>query len=56
MCKDYDVLYKTTIDGNEVERISRVTFIIDKNGVISKIWNPVDPNGHAMQILDFLSR
>ena len=55
MCKDYDVLYNALVDEKEVERISRVTFVIDENSVISKIWNPVDPNGHANQILEFLN-
>jgi peroxiredoxin Q/BCP len=55
MCKDYDVLYNAVVDEQEVERISRVTFVIDENSVISKIWNPVDPSGHANQILEFLN-
>ena len=55
MCKDYDVLYNAVVDEQEVERISRVTFVIDENSIISKIWNPVDPNGHANQILEFLN-
>jgi len=54
MCKNYDVSYKADVDGVEVERIYRITFVIDEDGYISKIWNPVDPNGHAEQIIKFL--
>lgn len=31
---------------------SRVTFLIDKTGVIRKVWESVSPGRHAAEVLD----
>jgi thioredoxin-dependent peroxiredoxin len=32
--------------------IHRKTFLIDKNGIVRKIWHKVTPDGHAREVLD----
>ena len=56
MCTDYDVLVDKIVHGHTVKGITRITFLIDESGIIKKIWNPVDPNGHAEEILNVISR
>ena len=55
MCADYDVLVDKIVHGHTVKGITRITFLIDELGMIKKIWNPVDPNGHAEEILNELT-
>ena len=55
MCEDYDVLVDKIVHGHTVKGITRITFLIDELGMIKKIWNPVDPNGHAEEILNELT-
>ena len=55
MCADYDVLVDKIVHGHTVKRITRITFLIDESGIIKKIWNPVEPNGHAEEILNVIS-
>tara|TARA_B100000029_G_scaffold55781_3_gene50592 strand:+ start:7949 stop:8413 length:465 start_codon:yes stop_codon:yes gene_type:complete len=56
MCADYDVLIDKIVHGHTVKGISRITFLIDESGTIKKIWNPVDPNGHAEEILNEINK
>jgi|TARA_B100001971_G_C17846813_1_gene361410 peroxiredoxin Q/BCP len=56
MCTDYDVLVDKIVHGHTVKGITRITFLIDESGIIKKIWNPVDPHGHAEEILNVISR
>jgi len=56
MCEDYDVLVDKVIHGHTVKGIARITLLIDEEGIIKKIWNPVDPNGHADEILNEISQ
>ncbi len=32
--------------------IKRVTFLIDEEGTIAKIWPEVKPDGHALEVLE----
>lgn len=43
--KDFDVL-------GEKGYANRVTYLIDPEGVVRKVWPEVDPRGHAQDILD----
>ena len=54
ICKKYGVLYQRSDKDTSKLSIKRVTFLIDDNGVIMKIWREVDPNGHAQEIIDFI--
>ena len=55
MCANYDVLVDKIVHGHTVKGITRITFLIDESGIIEKIWNPVEPNGHAEEILNVIS-
>ena len=55
MCTDYDVLVDKIVHGHTVKGIARITFLIDESGINKKIWNPVEPNGHAEKILNVIS-
>lgn len=37
--------------GREFMGISRVTYLIDANGIIKQVWPKVNPEGHADEIL-----
>ena len=37
--------------GQEYMGVSRVTYLIDENGVIKHVWPKVNPEGHADEIL-----
>ena len=50
----YEVLIKKKMYGREYMGIGRMSFLIDEEGKIEKIWNPVDPNGHAQEVLDLV--
>jgi peroxiredoxin Q/BCP len=32
--------------------VNRETFLIDKDGVVRKIWHKVKPEGHAEEVLE----
>ncbi len=36
--------------------IERMTFVIDKSGVIRKIWPKVTVAGHAAEVLEFVKQ
>ena len=50
------MLVDKVVHGHTVKGIARITFLIDEVGIIKKIWNPVDPNGHADEILNEISQ
>jgi thioredoxin-dependent peroxiredoxin len=52
--KKYNVYAKKQMYGKEYFGISRVTFIIDKNQKIIKIFDKVDPKIHSTEVLDFI--
>lgn len=37
--------------GREYEGVSRVTYLIDENGIVKQVWPKVTPEGHADEIL-----
>ena len=51
MLKDYGVWGKKKFMGREYMGISRVTYIIDENGVIEKVYEKVSVKSHARDIL-----
>lgn len=50
--KSYGVWGKKKFMGKEFDGILRTSFIIDENGIISKIIEKVDVDNHTNQILD----
>ena len=54
LCKAFDVIKPKTLYGREYIGIERTTFLIDPNGVICHVWQPVKVPGHAQAVLDAL--
>ena len=52
MLKAYGVWGKKKFMGREYMGISRVTYIIDENGVIEKVYEKVSVTSHAIDILN----
>ena len=51
MLKAYGVWGKKKFMGREYMGISRVTYIIDENGIIEKVYDKVSVKSHARDIL-----
>ena len=47
----YDVYKEKSMFGKKYMGVARATFLIDKEGIVRKIWPKVNPNGHAEQVL-----
>ena len=54
VCKQYGIWTKKSMYGREYMGVLRTTFIIDKKGLIEKMYEKVKPQGHASEVLAFL--
>ncbi len=54
VCEKYGVLMEKNFIGKKYMGIDRSTFLIDKLGIIRKIWRAVGVNGHALEVLEEL--
>ena len=52
VCEAYDSWVEKSMYGKTYMGISRDTFLIDKNGVIKKIWRKVKVKNHAENVLE----
>jgi thioredoxin-dependent peroxiredoxin len=48
----YGVWKERNVYGKMVLGVNRETFLIDKEGVVRKIWHKVNAEGHAQEVLD----
>ncbi|MES2641793.1 MAG: thioredoxin-dependent thiol peroxidase [Myxococcota bacterium] len=51
LCEAYGVWREKTLYGRKYMGIARVTFLIDENGVVERVWDPVKVAGHAQEVL-----
>jgi peroxiredoxin Q/BCP len=51
VCEDYGVWAEKSMYGRTYFGIVRTTFLIDKNGVIARVWNKVKVTGHVAEVL-----
>ena len=51
ICNAFEVLREKSMFGKKYMGVSRDTFLIDKNGIIVKVWRDVSANGHADEVL-----
>lgn len=51
ICKAYDVWGMQEWNGRKFEGIARTTYLIDEKGMIKKVYEKVDPSGHAQKVL-----
>ena len=51
ICEAYGTWIEKTLYGRNYMGIDRATFLIDKDGMIAKIWRKVKVKGHAEEVL-----
>ncbi len=54
VARDYEIYAEKTMFGKKKMGIVRSTFIIDKKGVINKIYRKVKVDGHTDDVLNFI--
>jgi len=54
VAKQYGVWGKKKMYGREYDGIFRTTFIIDKNGVVTRVFKNVKPINHSQEVIDAL--
>jgi peroxiredoxin Q/BCP len=54
-CSLFNVIKMKNMYGKQVRGIERSTFIIDANGVLIREWRGVKVDGHAAEVLSFIS-
>ncbi|GHO67373.1 putative peroxiredoxin bcp [Ktedonobacter sp. SOSP1-52] len=52
VAQNYDVYKEKSMYGKKYMGVERATFLIDKEGVIRKIWPKVKPDNHANEVLE----
>jgi thioredoxin-dependent peroxiredoxin len=52
MCKIFNVIKEKNMYGKKVMGIERSTFIINRNGEVTKEWRGVKVDGHALEVLN----
>ncbi|MCB0366782.1 MAG: peroxiredoxin [Bdellovibrionaceae bacterium] len=55
LCDLFGVIKMKNMYGRQVRGIERSTFLIDENGVLVKEWRGVKAEGHAQEVLRFLT-
>ncbi len=48
----YDVYKEKNMYGRKFMGVNRSTFLIDKDGIVRKVWHKVRPDEHANEVLD----
>ena len=54
MAKKLDVLKEKNMYGKKVIGIVRTTFLIGPEGKIERVFQPVKPEGHAEEVLEYV--
>jgi peroxiredoxin Q/BCP len=54
-CKLFGVIKQKSMYGKQVRGIERSTFVIDKNGMLRREWRGLKADGHAQEVLDFVT-
>ena len=54
LCRAFGVIQPKKLYGREFEGIVRSTYLIDPEGRIAHVWQPVKVPGHAQAVLDTL--
>jgi thioredoxin-dependent peroxiredoxin len=54
-CNLFNVIKMKNMYGKQVRGIERSTFVFDKTGTLRHEWRGLKANGHAQEVLDFVS-
>ena len=55
VCELFGVLKMKTLYGKQVRGIERSTFVLDRHGVLRREWRGIKADGHAQEVLQFVS-
>ncbi len=55
VCKLFGVMKEKNMYGKQVRGIERSTFVIDKMGALRQEWRKLKADGHAQEVLDFIT-
>ncbi len=55
VCKQFGVMKEKNMYGKQVRGIERSTFVIDKTGALRQEWRKLKADGHAQEVLDFIT-
>lgn len=56
VCEAYGVWKEKNMMGRKYMGVERSTFVIDKGGVIARVWRGVKVSGHAGEVLDAVAQ
>lgn len=56
VCENYEVYKEKSMYGRKYMGIERSTFVIDEEGIISKIWRNVKIPGHVEEVLHYIEQ
>jgi len=54
-CNLFGVIKQKNMYGKKVRGIERSTFVIDKDGLLRREWRNLRADGHAQEVLDFVT-
>lgn len=54
-CNLFGVIKLKNMYGKQVRGIERSTFVFDKNGILRREWRGLKVDGHAQEVLDFVT-
>jgi peroxiredoxin Q/BCP len=55
VCNLFGVIKMKNMYGKQVRGIERSTFVFDRNGTLRHEWRALKADGHAQQVLDFVT-
>ena len=55
VCEQYGVWAEKSLSGRKSWGVNRTTFIIDSRGRIAHVFQKVQPEGHAAEVMDALA-
>ena len=53
-CEDYSVWVEKNMYGRKYFGIERTTFLINKEKIITKIWNKVKVTNHVEEVIQYI--
>lgn len=55
VCNLFDVIKQKNMYGKQVRGIERSTFVFDRTGTLRQEWRKLKADGHAQDVLDFVT-
>ncbi len=52
LCKSVGVWVEKSMYGKKYMGVERTTFLVDEQGIVSRVWNKVKPAGHAAEVAE----